>query len=121
MTRIGASGTDFITQHPTLAIGNIRGRIHKKAAPSRDATSDYVDSPLVVQITSLGAMLYEYDMALGQYLKQGDGWLLEKTEWKGRKVIAADINASQFILGLTGGKVVFLNLAVGKNETNLHG
>ena len=121
MTRIGPSGTDFNTNYPTLAVGNIRGRIRKNAVPSQDTTVDYVDSPLVVQITSLGAMLYEYDMALGQYLKQDDSWILDKTKYKGRKVVAADMNASQFILGLTGGRIVFLNLAVGKNQINCLG
>ena len=121
MTRIGPLGTEFNTNYPTLAVGNIRGRIRKNAAPSQDTTVDYIDSPLVVQITSLGAMLYEYDMALGQYLKQDDSWLLDKTKYKGRKVVAADMNASQFILGLTGGRIVFLNLAVGKNQINCLG
>lgn len=118
---MGPSETDFITREPTLAIGNIRGRVYRKGVPGKDASSEYLNSSLVVQVTAQGATLYDYDEGLQQYGQQGDGWLLEKTKWKGRKVVAADINASQFVLGLSGGTMVVLNLAVGGKEIILQG
>lgn len=79
------------------------------------ATSIYVNSSLVVQVTKQGMRLAEYDMALGQYTKVGDGWTPEIVQggygWDGREVVAASVNASQFVLALNGARLVLMNLS----------
>lgn len=77
------------------------------------STSIYVDSSLVVQVTKSGVGLFEYDMALGEYVKVGDRWTPSKegTGWTGREIVAADVNSSQFIVALSGCRLVLLNLS----------
>jgi len=83
---------------PTLAFGNVARRV-------TDASGkfSYVNSPLVVQVTLEGALLLEYNMAMGTYV-QHDKWEL-------REVVAASVNPSQVILALNGGRLVALNIA----------
>jgi DNA damage-binding protein 1 len=75
----------------------------------------YVDSSLVVQVTKTGVWLAEYDMALGQYTKAGDGWVPGRVQgvgsgWNGRTIVAAGVNASQVVVALSGARLVVLNL-----------
>jgi DNA damage-binding protein 1 len=118
LKHISSSSTGLITTEPTLALGNIPKRLQKKVAPGHNATSVYIDSSLVVQVTKQGIRLVEYDMALGEYTKVGDGWTPGMVQggygWDGREVVAAGVNASQFVLALNGARLVLLNL----NEKN---
>jgi DNA damage-binding protein 1 len=82
----------------------------------------YIDSSLVVQVTKNGAVLVEYDMALGEYTKVGDRWepggVGRGTGWSGRTVVAAAVNASQIVVALSGARLVLLNLSE-KDDFNL--
>ncbi|KAI0720554.1 CPSF A subunit region-domain-containing protein [Cerioporus squamosus] len=101
------SFTGFVTNVPTLALGNIPRR-----QPSADGKSSYIDSPLVVQITSEGAHLLEYDPALGTFSRTDGGWYPKQAgaTFEGREVVAAAMNASQFVVGLDRGRLALLNL-----------
>lgn len=102
----------FATNVPTLALGNIPRR-----QLGTGGKSTYVDSSLVVQITSEGAHLLEYDSALGTFSKTSGGWYPQQagTGFAGREVVAAALNASQFVVGLSGGRLALLNL--GQDDT----
>ncbi|EGN98024.1 hypothetical protein SERLA73DRAFT_109335 [Serpula lacrymans var. lacrymans S7.3] len=102
----------FITTSPTLVIANVLGR---PKAPGQ-ATNSYVDSSLVVQITSRGIALLEYAVELGEYARVGDIWTPAKLSstngpgWENREIVAASANGSQFVLALNSGRIVLLNL-----------
>ncbi|TFK91964.1 hypothetical protein K466DRAFT_514387 [Polyporus arcularius HHB13444] len=100
----------FATEVPTLALGNVPRR-----QVSAGGKSSYIDSPLVVQITSEGAHLLEYDSALGTFSRTDGGWYPAQAgaAFEGKEVVAAAMNASQFVVGLDKGRLVLLNL--GKN------
>lgn len=121
ITRVSPSSTAIITNQPTLALANIPRRLQKRAGPGQNSVSEYVNSSLVVQITSTGVTLLEYDMALGQHTKVGDGWVpnaaQKGTGWQGRHIIVAAINPSQIVLGISGARLVLLNLT-DKDEFN---
>lgn len=73
--------------------------------------SSYVDGSLVVQVTKSGVRMFEYDMTLGIYSKVGEEWnpSHEYFKWGDREIVAASLNASQFVVGLSGGKLVLMN------------
>ncbi|RPD77741.1 hypothetical protein L226DRAFT_544225 [Lentinus tigrinus ALCF2SS1-7] len=104
--------TGFVTDVPTMALGNIPRR-----QPGAGGKSTYIDSPLVVQITSEGAHLIEYDPALGAFTRTVGGWYPQKAGpgFAGKEVVAAAMNASQFVVGLSGGRLALLNL--GNDDT----
>lgn len=113
LARVSSSSTAFVMTEPTLALGNIPEREIK------GNTSGYLNSSLVVQVTRSGVGLFNYDMTLGEYTKIAKWMPAEKVEWRGRSIVAASVNASQFVVGLNGGTLVLLNLS-GKDSFNLH-
>ncbi|OBZ68977.1 DNA damage-binding protein 1 [Grifola frondosa] len=111
MTRLEPSTAGFTTRLPTLALTNIPRR--QTVTNGARTTSSYVDSSLVVQVTPEGVKLLEYDPAL-RLFSSVDEWSPEKHNplWAGREIVAAGVNPSQFVLGLSGGRLVLLNLDV---------
>ncbi|KAF7975350.1 hypothetical protein HWV62_9805 [Athelia sp. TMB] len=91
------SATELITSEATLAINNVYDRrfINGK--------STYNDGTLVVQATKSGLRMYEYDMGLGSYIKVGKDWI------PNQEIVAASLNNSQYVLGLSGGRLVLFN------------
>ncbi|OCH88473.1 hypothetical protein OBBRIDRAFT_780096 [Obba rivulosa] len=110
ITQLDTSADGFITSAPTLAVMNIPRRISTNNAGR--ITSSYVDSSLVVQVTPGKITLLEYDAALGLFSSVGDGWdpKSQGALGGGRHIVAADANASQIVVGLSGGRLCLLNL-----------
>jgi len=74
-------------------------------------------------VTKTGVALVEYDMALGEHTKVGDGWAPDMDQgvgsgWNGRMIVAAGVNASQVVIALSGARLVLLNLSE-KDDFNL--
>ena len=94
---VSPSATELITSEATLAIKNISERriINQK--------STYGDGTLVVQATKSGLRMYEYDMSLGNHIKVGKDWIPT------HEIVAASLNDSQYVMGLSGGRLVLLN------------
>jgi DNA damage-binding protein 1 len=67
----------------------------------------YLNGSLVVQVTSKGAYLLEFDMGLGEYTCVGD-WLAASNAGGGSEVVAASVNSTQIVLALNGGRIVTL-------------
>jgi DNA damage-binding protein 1 len=95
----GASTTGFVFNSPTLAFGNVARRVI-----DANGKSNYVNSPLVVQVTPWGAFLLEDDMMMGTYVQHA------RWEEQGIEVVAASVNPSQVILALNGGGLVALKI-----------
>ncbi|KAI0304406.1 CPSF A subunit region-domain-containing protein [Multifurca ochricompacta] len=91
---------------PTLAASNVARRL--KNITGRTL---YEDSSLVVQVTERKVLLLEYDDVL-QVHSVLTSWAPDEQggEWEGRKIIAAALNPSQFVLGLSRKRLVLLNL-----------
>ena len=98
---------------PTLAAGNISRRV--VSSTGGKATSSYIDSSLVVQVTPKGIRVVEFDEALSIFHIVGDGWSLDVDDldhsWTGKEVVAASVNASQFVLALSDGRLALFNMA----------
>ncbi|CCM01903.1 uncharacterized protein FIBRA_03974 [Fibroporia radiculosa] len=109
VTHMDPSDHGFITRSPTLAVGNIPRRATTQNGGR--VVSSYVDSSLVLQVSQEKVRVIEHDAALGLFVPVGDGWDATK---EGRTIVAAAINSSQFVLGLSGGRLILLNL--GENE-----
>ncbi|TCD64528.1 hypothetical protein EIP91_003995 [Steccherinum ochraceum] len=110
-TRLDAATCPFVTYSPTLALSNIPRRVTTNVGGK--STSSYVDSSLVVQVTSKGIRILEFDEALGTFHVAGDGWSVDNLDptWQGREVVAASVNASQFVLAFSGGRLALFNMA----------
>ena len=69
-------------------------------------------SSLVAQITPEGIHLVEYEPTLRAFTKVGDGWSPKKLggDYAGREVVAAAMSPSQFVVGLSGGRLALFNL-----------
>lgn len=70
-----------------------------------------------MQVTPKGVNLVEYDDALNTFTRVGSGWFLQEQDnpaWKSREIVAAHLNSSQFVLALSRGTVVVLNLKDGQ-------
>lgn len=91
---------------PTLAASNIARRLRNTAGRTA-----YEDSSLVVQITDKCVLLLEYDAVLRTHIVL-TSWSPENVggEWAGRTIVAAALNPSQFVLGLSRKRLVLLNL-----------
>jgi len=91
---------------PTLAALNIARRLKNVAG-----RTSYEDSSLVVQVTEKGVFLLEYDDVL-QAHSVLTSWIPDKLggEWAERTIVAAALNPSQFVLGLSRKRLVLLNL-----------
>ncbi|OSX59780.1 hypothetical protein POSPLADRAFT_1048255 [Postia placenta MAD-698-R-SB12] len=109
ITRLDPSHDGLIATSPTLAISNIPRRVANNNGGR--VTSSYKDSSLVVQITPEKVHLVKYDAALGLFASSGKDW---DAKQQGRSIVAASINASQFVIGLSGGRLTLLNL--GEND-----
>ncbi|KAI0917003.1 hypothetical protein AcV5_007593 [Taiwanofungus camphoratus] len=106
VTRLDPSVDGFIASLPTLALANIPRRVVTSSGGR--SISSYVDSSLIAQVTSEKVRLVEYDAALGLFSPMGDDW--DPNKLMGRSIVAASVNASQFVLGLSGGRLALLNL-----------
>ena len=91
----------------TLAASNVARRFKNPTG-----RTSYEDSSLVVQVTEEKIILLEYDNVLQAHSvltswspdEEGEGWV-------GRKIVAAALNPSQFVLGLSRKRLVLLNLS----------
>lgn len=110
VTHVESSSAGFDTSAPTLAACNITRRV--RTASGGKTTTTYQDSPLVVQVTSRGVFLYEYDEVVNVFHPVGRGWLPDQLDatWRGRVIVAASVNASQVVLGLSRGRLALLSL-----------
>jgi DNA damage-binding protein 1 len=92
---------------PTLAALNVARRLKNYAG-----RTSYEDSSLVVQVTEEKVLLLEYDDVL-QTHSVLTSWSPDEQgeEWAGRKIVAAALNPSQFVLGLSRKRLVLLNLS----------
>ncbi|KAL6302826.1 mono-functional DNA-alkylating methyl methanesulfonate N-term-domain-containing protein [Sparassis latifolia] len=108
--RLDPSADGFVGTSPTLAVRNIPRRV--TTTNTGRSTSSYVDSSLVVQVTPEKVHLVNYDQALGLFSVVGTGWDPNSAHpaHRQRSIVAADLNASQFVVGLSGGRLVLLNL-----------
>lgn len=101
----------FATNVPTYVVGNIPRR--QTTTNGGRTTSSYVDSPLAVQITTEGVQLLEHDSTLNTFSTMGEGWYPKKSgdiKWAGKEVVAGAMSPSQFVVGLSGGRLALLNL-----------
>ena len=103
-THIDSSSAGFVLDEPTLAMRNVRKRVIV------DGRSTYGDSPWIVQVTAHAMTLVEYD-PVSQMFSRVSTWTVEGTErWKGREIVAASVNPSQFIIALSRGVIALFNL-----------
>ena len=91
---------------PTLAASNVARRLRNTAG-----RTSYEDSSLVIQVTEKNVLLLEYDDVLRTHTVL-TSWSPENVggEWAGRTIVAAALNPSQFVLGLSRKRLVLLNL-----------
>lgn len=91
---------------PTLATSNIARRFRNTAG-----RTSYGDSSLVVQVTEKSVLLLEYDDVLRTHSVL-TSWSPDNEggEWAERTIVAAALNPSQFVLGLSRKRLVLLNL-----------
>ena len=91
---------------PTLAASNVARRLRNPAG-----RTSYEDSSLVVQVTEKRVLLLEYDEVLRTHSVL-TSWSPENVggEWAERTIVAAALNPSQFVLGLSRKRLVLLNL-----------
>ncbi len=97
----------LVTSEPTIAFANVAQRVR-----GQDGKARYMNSSLVVQVTSGGVGLLELDEGLQVY-SQIDYWDV-KAMVKGDpplEVVAASVNSSQVALAISGGKLVLLSIA----------
>ena len=92
---------------PTLAASNVARRFKNTSG-----RTSYEDSPFVVQVTEDNVLLLEYDNVL-QVHSVLTSWspTVQGGDWTGRKIVAAALNPSQFVLGLSRKRLVVLNLS----------
>lgn len=101
-TRVDPATDAILASVPTLALRNVPRRT------TTNGKSAYVDSSLVVQVTPQRVRLVEYNAALGLFSLVSEGWDAQK---EGRNIVAADINASQIVLGLEKGRLALFNMS----------
>ncbi|KAJ3503729.1 hypothetical protein NLJ89_g8306 [Agrocybe chaxingu] len=88
------------TNRPTLAFSNL----------SKREKMEYVDSSLVVQVLHNGVFLFEWSSTMKTYEEKSHWTPPERPQKPTPEIVAADINASQIALALSGGIVVVLNI-----------
>ncbi|KAF8208666.1 mono-functional DNA-alkylating methyl methanesulfonate N-term-domain-containing protein [Mycena galopus ATCC 62051] len=86
-------------------------------------TTKYEDTALVVQVTSDGAFLLEYDMGIGAFAQVAQYDATKRGG--GLQVVAASINATQILLALNNGTLLWLevdrrNTLILKSESPNH-
>lgn len=99
-------------QGRTLAARNIQRGIVQDAIKRGNviitpATTKYEDTALVVQVTSAGAFLLEYDMGMAVFTQVHN---YDVTERGDMQVVAAGINATQIMLALSNGTLLCLEV-----------
>ena len=92
---------------PTLAALNITQRLYNASG-----RTSYEDSSFIVQVTEDKVLLLEYDNVL-QAHSVLTSWSPNEQggEWTERKIVAAALNPSQFVLGMSRKRLVVLNLS----------
>ncbi|KAI0084181.1 CPSF A subunit region-domain-containing protein [Irpex rosettiformis] len=109
LTRLESGSSALATDQPTLALANVARRVQRTGPTG--PVSAYADSAYVVQITPKGINLLEFDTILGVFNRVGAGWTPEQGSSKRpREIVAASVNASQFVVALNGGTIILLNL-----------
>ncbi|KAJ7043868.1 mono-functional DNA-alkylating methyl methanesulfonate N-term-domain-containing protein [Mycena alexandri] len=111
---------DFANER-TLAASNIKRVIVQEAKRRGNtivspARNEYAGTPLVVQVTSTGAFLLEFDMVA--FSKVDDYDVANRGNSAELRVVAASINASQTVLALNSGRLLCLEVDE-KNRLNL--
>jgi DNA damage-binding protein 1 len=112
----------FVSGQPTLALQNMLRRFPKKKGV---AGSSYANSSLVVQVTPTAVKVVEFNIAMDTFCQVGEPWTPERQArhdptWRDREIVAASVNASQIVLGLSGSRLALFNLNE-KDEINLIG
>ncbi|KAJ7163278.1 CPSF A subunit region-domain-containing protein [Mycena filopes] len=105
-------GGAFVNER-TLAARNIQRVVVREAkrrgnAIITPATNEYEGTPLVVQVTSKGAFLLEFDMVSFSEVDQYD--VAKRGNNPELQVVAASINASQIVLALHNGLLLCLEV-----------
>ncbi|KAI0695725.1 CPSF A subunit region-domain-containing protein [Cytidiella melzeri] len=109
LMRIDPESTALITDQPTFALANIPRRVQRVS--STGSISAYSDSAYIVQVTPNCVNLVEYDATVRAYNRVGERWTPDQGSTRhGCEIVAASLNASQFIVALRGGTLVYLNL-----------
>ncbi|KAG2010117.1 pre-mRNA-splicing factor rse1, variant 2 [Coprinopsis cinerea AmutBmut pab1-1] len=93
---------DFITDQPTVALANVRKRV------SVERKSVYRDCNWVVQVTDNVVNLLEHDVVLGGFNKRASWSPPSSVAPRPVEIVAADINPTQVVLALSGGRLVVL-------------
>ncbi|KAF7365431.1 CPSF-A domain-containing protein [Mycena venus] len=73
-------------------------------------TTKYEDTSLVVQVTSAGAFLLEYDMGSDAFTQVHNYDITNRGGFQGLQVVAADVNAAQTMLALSNGTLLCLEI-----------
>jgi hypothetical protein len=97
ISALGSSTHTFVTDQPTLALGNVS----KREQPV-GGRATYHNSSFIVQITPNKVLLLELS-AMNEYAQ-----VAQWTPEPGGRIIAASINATQVALGLSGKKILVL-------------
>ncbi|EIW81285.1 hypothetical protein CONPUDRAFT_56293 [Coniophora puteana RWD-64-598 SS2] len=107
----------FVTgKKRTLVVQNLQKKVPKEAGQGLT----YMDSSLVLQVTSDELVLLNLDKGLGEFTRVGDGVCKMgqlaggKPGWIDREIVAASANASQVVLGLSFGRLAVVNFADNK-------
>lgn len=103
ITYVESSSGGFVTNTRTLCVSNMVKRVFANGEAS------YSSASLVVQITSKGAYLLDYDMALQEYTQECH-WNPSGEGLKPPEIVAASVNASQVLLALSNGRLTCLVL-----------
>lgn len=113
VSRIDAEATGLVLDSPTLAASNILRRVMRSGMGGAPASSSYADSAHIVQVTPKGVNLVEYDSLLKTITRVGTGWTPgQGSSKRSREIVAASLNASQFVVALSGGTIALLNLGM---------
>ncbi|KAI0826862.1 CPSF A subunit region-domain-containing protein [Trametes gibbosa] len=111
ITHLDSLAAGFATNVPTYIVGNVPRR--RTTTSGGRTTSSYTDSPLTVQISPEGLRLLEHDSTLNAFSRVGEDWHPKKSgdiSMTGKEIVAAAMSPSQFVVGLSGGRLVLLNL-----------
>jgi hypothetical protein len=74
--------------------------------------SSNADSPFVVLVTEREVILLEFEMSLNEYTQVGEKWTPgDLNTVNPREIVAASVNPSQIVLGLSGVVLVLLHLS----------
>ncbi|KAJ6466487.1 CPSF A subunit region-domain-containing protein [Mycena sanguinolenta] len=99
----------------TLAARNVKRGVVQEAIKRGNViitpqSTKYEDTALVVQVTSDGAFLLEYDMGMGGFTQLQKHDITKGGDTPGVQVVAASINAAQILLALNNGRLIWLEV-----------